>query len=108
MGSTREHTLTIATAASASDAMSIVETSVGSLLIPAAFTGTTLTFQASAALGGTYAPIRDADNALVSLDVTTSAWLAIPTEVMAHKNVKVVSAVAVAADVIITVVTKVP
>ena len=108
MGSTRTHTLTIASGASASDAMSLEETSVGSLLIPGAFTGTTLTFQASVSLGGTYAPIRDAANAEVSVDVTTSAWLALPTQVMAHKNVKVISDVAVAADQIITAVTKVP
>ena len=108
MGSTRTHALTIASGDSASGAMSLVESSVGSLLIPAAFTGTTLTFQASATLGGTYAPIRDADNALVSLDVTTSAWLAIPTAVMAHENVKAVSDVAVSADQIFSVVTKVP
>ncbi|HDZ21595.1 hypothetical protein LCGC14_1489680 [marine sediment metagenome] len=108
MSSTRQHTLTIASAASVSDGMSIVEVTTGSLLIPAAFSGTTLTFQASLTLGGTYSPVRNASNAEVSLDVTTSAWHAIPTEVMTHDHIKLVSEATEPVEQSISVVTKVP
>ena len=89
----RHQTITIAADASTSSAINLRETGGGggALLYPSAFTGTELSFVASTALAGTYAPVLDVDNVAVTVGVTTSSWLALPTEVLTHRYAKVVS-----------------
>jgi hypothetical protein len=89
----RHQAITIAAEGSTSGAFNLRETGSGggAVLFPAAFNGTEVSFVASTSLAGTYAPVLDVDNAAVTMSVTTSSWLALPTEVLTHRYAKIVS-----------------
>jgi hypothetical protein len=105
----RHQSISIAAEGTTSGSFSLRETGAagGALLFPAAFTGTEVSFLASTASDGTYAPVLDLDSAAVTMSVVTSSWVAIPTEVLAHKFVKVVSGDTEAAARSLHVVTKI-
>lgn len=65
-------TFTIAITAATSDAKRVTGGVIVGLLMPAAFTGTTITFTASDTFGGTYGPVYDSDGNQVSLAVAAS------------------------------------
>lgn len=91
------HTLTIANGATVSDAMQISEFAALGLVMPAAFTGASVSFQVSHD-GTTYQALYDTTNNLVSLTVAVSRSYDLPAALSAWRFFKVVSASAEGAD----------
>lgn len=83
------HNFNWSTSQAASDAIKIRSTLYGTLYLPATCTATTLTFQASTALGGTYFTVYDpSDDTEVAMDVTTTRCYQIPATVMTNHFIK--------------------
>lgn len=64
--------VTIANGATTSDVIDLNDRMVAGIITPAALTSTVITFVVSDARAGTFVPLYDSDNALVSLTVTTA------------------------------------
>ena len=65
-------TATIASGATTSDAISMLDSAMTGVISPAALTGTAFTFTACNAVDGTYVPVYDTEGNPVSITVTTS------------------------------------
>lgn len=62
------------------------------LILPATFTGTTLTFEVCSTLAGTYTPLYDSANALVSMTVAQGrAYAVAPANFQGIQFLKIVS-----------------
>lgn len=71
----RNFTTTIANAATVSAAIELGSATFVGVYIPAAFTGTAISFQTSPTLTGTYAPVKDGAGAAVSKTVAASDYV---------------------------------
>jgi len=80
----------IANGGTVSDAISFQPFAQGGFVLPAAFTGTAVSFQVSAD-GVTYVALYDATNTLVSIAVTQGRGYAFPIALFAFGFVKIVS-----------------
>lgn len=83
-------TATIANGQTVSDAIDISDTVALGLVMPAAFTGTTLTFQVSAD-NSTFQALYDSTNTQVSLTVAVSRSYDLPAELASWPFFKIVS-----------------
>jgi hypothetical protein len=91
--------ITIAVSTTVSAAVDLLGFTLVGLILPAAFTGTAITFQVSDSLAGTYVPLRDATGAAVSVTVAQgTAAVLDPTTFAGWRFVKLVSGSAEAAD----------
>ena len=70
----------------------------GGFILPAAFTGTAVSFKVSVDKGTTYAPLYDSSNTLVSVTVTAARAYAFPISLFPFTNVIIVSNAAEGAD----------
>lgn len=61
------------------------------VFIPAAFTGSTITFLGAYSRDGTYSSIYDDTNAQSLVSVTTNSWMQVPAEVLNQHSIKVVA-----------------
>ena len=86
----RKTTLTIANGQTVSDALYVDEFAAFGLVMPAAFTGTTLTFQVSAD-DTTYQALYDRYNVAVSMTVAVDRHYDLPTELASWHSFKLVS-----------------
>lgn len=85
-------TVTIANSGTTSGEADLIGTSLCGIIMPAAFTGTSLTFQVSNASGGTYQTLYDSTNATISVAVTQGRSYSLnPTNFAAWRYIKVVS-----------------
>ena len=84
-------TLTIANGATASDAFDARGFVIFGLIMPAAFTGTTITFTVAEVEDGTYQALYDTSNVQVSLTVAVSRSYDLPAELAAWPFWKIVS-----------------
>jgi hypothetical protein len=84
-------TLTIANGATTSDFCNAAMWAMFGLIMPAAFTGTTLTFTVCNTPAGTYQALYDVSNATVSLTVAVSRSYDLPAELSAWPYFKIVS-----------------
>ena len=83
----------IASSETDSTAVDIVDTASASFLIPAAFTGTSGTFKASATKDGTYAIVSDSTGTAVtvtSIATSSAEWYPVPDEVLTHGFFKII------------------
>ena len=83
-------TVTIASAGTVSGAVQADEFAAFGLMMPAAFTGTTLTFQVSGD-GTTYQALYDRYNVAVSMTVAVNRHYDLPTELASWHSFKLVS-----------------
>lgn len=83
-------TVTIANGATVSSAVNTIGRAVHGVSLPAAFTGTAISFQTSAD-GTTYQGLYDAAGSLISVTVTQARNYAIPSSIEAWPYFKVVS-----------------
>lgn len=81
---------TIASGQTVSDAVELSEGAIVGLVIPAAFTGTTISFQASAD-GSVFQALYDETNTLVSMTVAVSRTYAAPAALSPFVAIKIVS-----------------
>lgn len=92
MASTRLMTLTIANGATVSDAFPSNDHAAFGLQMPAAFTGSALTFQVSADNGTTFQALYDATGSTqVSMAVAASRSYDLPAELASWTHFKIVS-----------------
>lgn len=85
-------TVTIANAATASGAIDLGSETLVGVFIPAAFTGTAISFQVSPTLNGTYGAVVDSAGVAVGSVVATGNYVPCPPAVFAGiRNVKIVS-----------------
>ncbi len=63
----------------------------GNLFLPAAYTGSKVTFLGSVTRDGTFAAIRDEAGTLSSIVVVTGSWHEMPSELFSMHSVKVVA-----------------
>jgi hypothetical protein len=99
-------TATIANGATVSGAVDLGAATVTGIQMPAAFTGTTLTFQVSAD-GSTYVPLYDSSGTLQSMTVAVSCGYSLnPTVFAGWPYLKVVSGSAQVGSVAITLLTR--
>lgn len=70
-------TVTIANGATASGEADLGGTTLVGVILPAALTGTTLTFTAASAAGGTFIPVTGSNGSNLSFTVAASKYLAI-------------------------------
>lgn len=96
----------IANGATASEAIPVDDVSSGSFSIPAAFTGTAVTFTGSDTADGTFVAIYNASNAAVSITVAINRAYPLPAECFGFKFIKIVSGSSEAAERTIKVTTK--
>lgn len=87
----RVQTLVIAESASASDAWLIDDTSYGSILLPAALTGTALAIQGRFIDSGSWFPILDPLGAALSVAFAASSIIRIPDAAFACRELQLVS-----------------
>ena len=83
----------IAISTTDSSAIEVVDTASASFLIPAAFTGTSVTFKASATKDGTYAIVSDSTGTAVtvtSIATSSAEWYPVPDEVLTHGFFKII------------------
>lgn len=73
-------TATIALSGTESTAINVSQEDLVGLLMPAAFTGTSVTFTTSRTSDGTFSPVYDNAGALVSVTVGTSRVVTIPPD----------------------------
>lgn len=69
--------MSIANGAQSSSAIDLKGFVLAGIKLPAVFTGTALTFEVSDAIDGTFQPLYDASNALVSMTVAQGRWYAV-------------------------------
>jgi hypothetical protein len=97
-------TITVASNATTSAEVDLGGTNIVGLQMPAAFTGTTVTFLVATASGGTYQPLVDGAGSAVSKTVAASKYVGIdPTLFRGVRFVKLVSGSSEGADRAITV-----
>jgi hypothetical protein len=84
-------TATIANGATTSSAISVRSYSLFQLLLPAAFTGTTITFTTSGDYAGTYQALYDNTGTAVSLTVAAGRNLDLPSALASSAFFKIVS-----------------
>jgi hypothetical protein len=90
IGTTQQ--ITIANGQTASAAIDLGGNTLVGLIIPAAFTGTALTFSASDAIDGTYSVVKGSDGASVSYTVAQGTYVVIQPAVLAGiRFLKVIS-----------------
>lgn len=90
---------TILSGATASSAISCGGLVLVGFILPAAFTGTAITFTVSDALAGTYRPLYDAANSLVSMTVAQGRVYAVdPKNFQGVQFLKLISGSAEGAD----------
>ncbi len=81
----------IAISTTDSSVIDVVDTASASFLIPATFTGTSVTFKASATTDGTYTLVSDSSGAAVTVtNLTVNEWHPVPDEVLTHGFFKIV------------------
>lgn len=86
-------TATIASSATTSAAVDLGGTTLVGIQLPAAFTGTSLSFQAATSLAGTYQAVIDASGATLSKTVAQGKFLTLdPAEFAGIQFIKIVSA----------------
>lgn len=91
MASVSAKNLTIANGATTSDAFEASSCVAFGLQMPAAFTGTTLTFTVSADKGTTYQALYDEFNVAVSMTVAASRSYDLPATLASWTHFKIVS-----------------
>lgn len=91
-------TTTILSGQTDSDAINFKDFAQGGFILPAAFTGATVSFKVSNTETGTFTALYDAANVLVSLTVTQARAYAFPVALFPFAFVKIVSASAEGAD----------
>lgn len=83
---------TIASSGTVSSALDLKENTLVGLLMPSAFTGTTLTFQAATSAGGTYREVVGTDGNAISFTVAAAKYVVIQPAVLAGvRFLKIVS-----------------
>lgn len=99
----RGATLTILDTTTTSNAINLFERSLVALQMPAAFTGTSLTFESCVTEGGTYLQVtKGSDGLAYTVTVAASKYVTIPVaDLVGISFLKVVSSGAEAADRII-------
>lgn len=83
--------ITIANGASNSSAFQPGYSPSGKIVIPAAFTGTSIKYQGADTAGGTFSDLYDWNNQAISHPVTAGKRYAIPLEALSEPFVRVVS-----------------
>lgn len=91
-------TATILSGATESDAIDFKDFAQGGFILPAAFTGASVSFKACNTSDGTYVAVYDSANALLSTTVTQGRGYAFPIALFGFGFVKIVSASAEGAD----------
>ncbi len=91
-------TSTILSGQTDSDVIDFKDFAQGGFILPAAFTGATVSFKVCNTSGGTFVALYDAANVLVSLTVTAARAYAFPVALFPFAFVKIVSASAEGAD----------
>lgn len=76
------------------------------MALPAAMTGTTISFQVSDTRAGTFQSLYDSSNTLISISITASRTIALPFEVGMANFIKLVSGSSEGADRTITLICK--
>lgn len=99
-------TVTIANAGTTSDAVDAVDTALYGIILPSAFTGTSLTFTVCDTETGTYQGLYDQYGNAVSMTVAQGRSYTLPTELAPWPFFKIVSGSSEAAQRSITVVRK--
>jgi hypothetical protein len=94
MADVRRVSLAIANGQTVSAAFNASDCAAFGLQMPAAFTGTTVSFQVSADDGTTYQALYDTTNTLVSMTVAASRSYDLPAELAAWDHFKIVSGLA--------------
>ena len=95
----------IANGGTVSAEVDLIGTSVCGMVLPAAFSGTSVTFQTAIALGGTYQPLYDSTNTQVSIPVTQARNYSLnPATFAAWRYIRVVSSTAEGAERTVTLV----
>lgn len=84
-------TATIANGQTTSSEIDLKGASMGTIYLPAAFTGTSLTFTAAPTAGGTHQTVYDDSNSAITVTVTQGRNYPIPAEVMNARFIKLVS-----------------
>ena len=98
--------VTILNGATDSGAFNMKDVAFVGLIIPAAFTGASISFKVSDKSDGTFVQLYDETGTLVSVAVGASRAYALPAAISGWQYVKVVSASAEVADRVLTFVTK--
>ncbi len=88
---TRQHELTIADEAQATDVLDIRETATGSFHVDAAFVGATVGFTAAIAPDETFYVVSGSTGSPLSVTLTDNTWHPIPAGAMAFGYIKLVS-----------------
>ena len=84
--------IVIAISTTDSGAVDIRESTYGSFLIPAAFTGTAVTFKAATEFDGTYAVVSDSTGtSLTVTNLTINEWHPLPEGLMAFGHIKIIA-----------------
>jgi hypothetical protein len=99
-------TATILSGGSTSTSVDFMHASFGGLAIPAAFTGTSMTFTVCGTIGGTYQALNDKYGTAVSMVVAQGKSYPLPMELAGWPYFKIVSGSSEGADRIITIVRK--
>lgn len=83
---------TIASGATTSSEIDLSGTTLCGIYIPSAFTGTSISFQAATASGGTFVSVRDGAGNAISKTVAPSQFIKLdPTDFVGVRYLKVVS-----------------
>jgi hypothetical protein len=100
-------TITVATNATTSAEVDLGGTEIVGIQMPAAFTGTAITFLVSTVSGGTYQPLVDGTGSSVSKTVAASKYVGIdPTLFHGIRFVKIVSGSSEGADRVFTIISR--
>lgn len=90
---------TIANAATTTAAIDLAGTSLVAIQFPAAFTGTSVTFQASTTLSGTYQAVIDGSGTTLTKTVVAARYMVLdPLEFAGIQFIKIVSSASEAAQ----------
>jgi hypothetical protein len=91
--------ITIASGQTKSAAIDLGDNTLVGLIIPAAFTGIAVTFEASDDIAGTYYAVKGSDGTSISYTVAAGTYVMIQPAVLAGvRNIKVVSGSSEGAD----------
>lgn len=91
-------TVTISSGQAKSGAFCVIGRAFGSIQMPSAFTGTSISFEASSTEGGTYVGVNDSSNTAISQAITVSKGYRLPLELTSFRWLKIVSNGTEAAD----------
>lgn len=99
-----DKTITILNTATASSVVECAGLTFCGVKFPAAFTGTTITFQMCDTIGGTYVPVHNAAGTAISYTIAANRYSAIdPKDFYGINFLKIISGSAQAADRTLTV-----